>query len=88
MVWFSSPLLLDENVNLMIAGANYDLFLNALGWMCEQEESVSIRAKSLDVQALTVPQSQASLWSAIMIGVIPLALAAAGIVIYVRRKRR
>lgn len=64
------------------------LFLNALGWMSEREESIAIRAKSLDSDYLTVTSAQASLWSVILIGVIPGVLVAAGIWIWIRRKRR
>ena len=53
-----------------------------------QEESISIRAKSLDAEGLTVTQSSSSLWSIIMIGVIPLSLIGIGIAVWVRRKRK
>ena len=53
-----------------------------------QEESISIRAKSLDTTGLTVTQAESTLWSIVMIGLIPLALVAIGIVIWIRRKRR
>ena len=88
LVWFSSALLLDESTNSIIAGSDYDLFLNTLGYTCEQEDAISIRAKSLDTQALVVPQASASTLSALMVGVIPAVLVAVGIVIAVRRKRK
>ena len=88
LAWFSTPLLLDASANSIIAGSNYDLFLNTLGYACEQEDSISIRAKSLDVEALVIPQQTASLLSALVVGVIPAALVAAGIVIVIRRKRK
>lgn len=88
LVWVSSAMLLDDMVNSMVGGANHDLFLNALGWMSEREESIAIRAKSLDSDYLTVTSAQASLWSVILIGVIPGVLVAAGIWIWIRRKRR
>ena len=53
-----------------------------------QEDAISIRAKSLDTQALVVPQASASTLSALMVGVIPAVLVAVGIVIAVRRKRK
>ena len=64
------------------------MFLNTLGYTCEQEDAISIRAKSLDTQALVVPQASASTLSALMVGVIPAVLVAVGIVIAVRRKRK
>ena len=56
--------------------------------MSGQEESISIRAKSMDEETLTVPASSSRFWSVVMIGVIPAALIGIGITIYIRRKRR
>lgn len=87
-VWFSAAQMLEDNVNNMVSGGNSDLFINSLNWMCEQEEAISIRSKSMDNQTLTVPTAQNSFWSTIMIGIIPAALLALGIVIWYRRKRK
>ncbi len=88
LFWVTSDSLLDSYVNSAVSGANGDLFLNALNWMAGQEESISIRAKSLDSTGLTVTQGESSMWSIILIGVIPAALVAVGVVIWIRRKRR
>ena len=88
LIWFSSGSMLEENVDRTVAGANSNLLLNALNWMSGQEESISIRAKSMDEETLTVPASSSRFWSVVMIGVIPAALIGIGITIYVRRKRR
>ena len=88
LVWFSSGSMLQSNVDYTVGGANSNLVLNALNWMGCQEESISIRAKSMDEETLTVPASSSSFWSVIMIGIIPVMLIAIGLIIYVRRKRR
>lgn len=88
LIWITSADMLNSNVDRTVAGGNSNLILNALNWMGGQEESISIRAKSMDEETLTVPASSASFWSIIMIGIIPAALIAAGIIIYVRRKRQ
>ena len=88
LVWFSSGSMLNSNVDYTVAGANSNLILNALNWMGGQEESISIRAKSMDEETLTVPASSSGFWSVVMIGIIPAVLITVGIIIYVRRKRR
>ncbi len=88
LLWFSSGSMLNANVDRTVGGANSNLLLNALNWMGGQEDSIAIRAKSLDEARLTVPAASSSFWSIVMIGVIPLALIGTGVVIYVRRKRR
>lgn len=87
-VWVTSASMLEDSINQVVSGANADFFLNALNWMCEQEESISIRAKSLDSQTLTMTSHDASMWTAVFVGAIPVALVALGVVIWFRRKRR
>ncbi|MDY5349667.1 MAG: Gldg family protein [Candidatus Ventricola sp.] len=88
MVWLTSAEMLVSSIDAMVSGANSDLFMNSLDWMCEQEETISIRSKSLDTTGLTLTSAQSGFWSAVLIGVIPAALVIAGIVIVIRRKRR
>ena len=88
LIWFSSGSMLTGNVDRTVGGANSNLFLNALNWMGGQEESISIRAKSLDTASLTVTGAQSSFWSIVMIGLIPLGFIALGLVVTIRRKRR
>ena len=79
---------LKDNVNAMVSGGNSDLFMNSLDWMCDQQETISIRAKSLDEQGLTLTQAQSSFWRIVLLGVIPGTVLAVGIVVVMRRKRR
>ena len=88
MVWATSASMLEDGIDQVVSGANGDFFLNALNWMCEQEESISIRAKPLSSETLTLSSRDASLWSAVVVGVVPVALVAVGVVIWFRRKRR
>ncbi|MGN0802952.1 MAG: GldG family protein [Candidatus Faecivicinus sp.] len=88
LCWFSGADFLIEAIDRTVGGANGNLFLNAVNWMCDQEETISIRAKSMENNTLTVTGAQSTLWSIIMIGLIPLGLIAAGTIISIRRKRR
>ena len=88
IVWISSAYLTDENANTTVSGGNLDLFLNAVSWMCGQEERITIHAKSLDTEYLTIPSGTNTALTLLLIGVIPLAYLSVGIVIWARRKRR
>lgn len=88
MVWITSAMLMENSVNAMVSGGNSDLFMNSVNWMCDQQETISIRAKSLDESGLTLTQAQSSFWSAVLLGVIPGAIIVISIVVVVRRKRR
>lgn len=88
IVWISSATIVDDSVNAQVSGGNQDFFLNALGWMCEHEDSISIHSKSLDYEYLTIDSGTASTLSVIIIGVIPVLYLCTGIFIWIRRKRR
>ena len=88
LVWFSTSQFLDQSVNQMVSGGNEDLFLNALNWMCERENNISIRAKSLSASYLTIPSGEASLISTIITVILPLLVLSVGIVVCVRRRKR
>jgi len=88
LFFVTSSDLLSEAVDAMVAGANSDLFMNALSLMCGQEETISIRAKSLDGESLTLTGAQSSFWSAVLVGMVPGVLILVGVVVMIRRKRR
>ena len=86
IAWFGSSLMLEEGYNDYSSGGNLDLVMNALSELVGEREAIAIRSKSLDYNYLTISESTASLLKTVMIGVIPIAFAAAGI--YVVAKRR
>lgn len=88
LVVFTSARMFEQATSSLVAGANDDLFLNALDWMCERASAISIRTKSLDTEYLTVPTASASLLSAIFIGVLPLGFIVVGAVITITRRKR
>jgi len=88
LVWVSSGALVDESCNERVSGGNLDFFLNCLGWMCGQEQSISIHAKSIEQEYLTISSAEASALSVVMVLVLPAMLLATGLVIWIRRKRR
>ncbi len=89
ILWVTTSALIDDTVNSYVSGGNQDLFLNALNWMCDNEESISIRSKSLNYSDyLVMDSSTASALTIVVVGIIPVAYLIVGIVIWVRRKRR
>jgi len=87
IVWVSSGALLDESTDSQVSGANLDMFLNTLDYMCEKTDSITIHAKSMSYEYLTMESSTVSLLTVLAVGIVPLTFLAAGIVIVVRRKR-
>lgn len=89
ILWVSSSLLLDETANTMVSGGNLDFFLNMVNYLCEPEgSSISIHAKTLSTEYLTMDNATVSTLKLLMLGVIPIAYLLIGIIIWFRRKRR
>lgn len=88
ILWITSGRLLDENVNQLVSGANQDLLLNAINWMGGREEGIAIHPKSLAAEYLTVSSGAATLWSIVLVFVIPVIVLVFGIYVWIRRKSR
>jgi len=87
-VWFSTPALTDESADSWVSGGNSAVFMASVNWMSENKTSLSIMAKSMQVQALTVPELHAAVWSAVVVIIIPVAIMALGFVVWFRRRKR
>ena len=68
-------------------GGNQDLFLNSVSWAVENESMISIRAKEETAGQIEMSQTQAMLIFWLIVVLLPLSIAVAGIVIWVRRKK-
>lgn len=89
IIWVSSTSLLDDQTNTQVSGGNQDLFLNMLNYLCEPEgSSISIHAKSLSYEYLTMDNGTTTILTMLVLGIIPIAYLTVGIVVTVRRKRR
>lgn len=87
-VIIASPYFLEEN--FISYSGNMNMLLNSLKWMCDLEDNINIvNAKSLSSGGyLEVPSSVANLLGMGITVLVPLALLATGIAIFVRRKKR
>lgn len=88
IVWISSSSILGDGANTQVSGGNQDFFLNCVNWMVGETDGITIHAKSLSADYLTMSSSASSALTLAVIIVIPAAYLAVGIVIWARRKRR
>jgi len=89
MVIFASEYIFTQTADTAVSGTNSMLFTNVLDEMIDSEVgTISIPAKSYDLTAITVTQSDFILISLITIILLPVGLLAAGIIIWIRRRRR
>ena len=89
IVYYSTSALLDGQVNQMVSGGNHELLLSSLKWMTGAEEnaSVAIPAKSLEMSYLTLTDYDASFWKICTMGLIPGFFLVAGFGIWLKRRK-
>ncbi len=87
-VWFSTSQIINKEYDAIVNGVNTDLVLNALGWLTENENSITIRSKQISGTKLTIPAAAITRLGIIMAGVIPLAVLLTGLAITWKRRRK
>jgi ABC-type uncharacterized transport system involved in gliding motility auxiliary subunit len=65
---------------------NGDFFMNSLGWLRGQKESISIRPKNVQTMRLSLSNLQALLYSGLVVIVLPLLVLGSGFVVWMRRR--
>ncbi len=66
--------------------ANEDVLLNSVSWMKGGDATVTVRVKQIPGGALAISKTQFWAWFSVLVVVVPLALLAAGIVVFVKRR--
>ena len=79
--------MLDDGYNSYSSGANTDFIMNSISWMIGEEETISIRSKSLDYNYLTISETAAKRIKVIMIFVLPTCYLLYGIEEVFRRRK-
>ena len=83
---FGTPSLIDDGLNSTFSNlTNLDLFMNAVTANFEDVTNVSIPSKSLEVTYNTV--THGGMWGIVFILVIPVATVAAGLMVWLKRRR-
>ena len=87
LVWVASDVMLDDGYNSYSSGANVDFIMNSISWMIGEEETISIRSKSLDYNYLTISETAAKRIKIIMIFILPIGYLVYGIDEVFRRRK-
>lgn len=88
VVWIANSSMFESEINQMVGGSNVNLFINSINWMCDVEDSIVIPAKSMASESLTLSSAAGSGFSVLFIGVIPAVFIVAGLVVWLKRRRR
>ena len=89
IICYGGSNILDANIDSKVAGANSELILASLGWMCENDTPVvSVESKDLTTTNLVIPEYDAGYWAAITCGMIPAAFLILGFLIWLKRRKQ
>ena len=88
LVWVSSTAFISSQIDQLVSGGNTDFVTNAMGWLCEMEDSISIHAKTISYEYLTLTSAQSGRWTLVMVVLIPVAVLAGGIVVWLKRRKK
>ncbi len=89
VLYFTSESILDDSVDSMVSGANSELLAKGVTSMVgEKESTITIPAKSYEEENIVVPGSTTLMLAIILVGVVPLVIMLAGIMIWNRRRKR
>ncbi len=84
----TSPYIADSDADYYSAGNNSAYFVGLINYLCDNDVSVSIASKSMQIEALLVPYAHGVFWSILIIGVIPIVFTGIGLFVWLRRKKR
>lgn len=87
VVWFSTGFLLNETYTQSFGGANEELFLESVSWLCGSGSALDIPGKMISAETLDIAPESSLLMGAVFCVMIPLCFVIAGAVILIRRRR-
>lgn len=88
LMLYGSEMLFTDSANQMVSDANLKLFTNAVGTMSGKGESVSVPVKSYEQPVVTVNALTALVLGLFFMILLPLLLILAGLIIWLRRRKR
>ena len=91
MILISAGTITDESLSNSLPVANLDFYMNCLGSLSGGDDSagnISIDAKSVDAEYLTIPAMHANIWLVVTVILLPLVILATGFVIWFGRRKK
>jgi len=88
LVWYSAPTASAYSAEGGLPGGNYEMFLATINWLNENESSISIASKSIQTEGLTITDAEASVWSVIVVFIIPITAFVLGFVVWFKRRKK
>lgn len=88
VIWLPTSYLLDADTDSLVSGTNSDFVLNCFAWLVDSQQSISIHAKDLTMNTITVPSDAGNLLGLGITILIPAVLVGVGVGVWLRRRKR
>ncbi len=88
LVWFASPYILSDSMDYYVNGGNSLLFMASVNWMCDKTVSVSVLAKTMQVEALVIPTAAQGVWALVLTVLLPVGTLGCGFAVWFRRRHK
>nr|MCR5151357.1 hypothetical protein [Clostridiales bacterium] len=88
IVYYSCSTFINSQINSVVGGTNSALAVSSMSYLNGKKASVNIPSKSLEMQPLSFSAQQVTLFTILLILVIPIAVLVTGIVVWARRRKR
>lgn len=88
LVVFGTSNIVDASIYSSVTPYDAALFSNAVDWMCKTQNSISISAKKLTSEQITITDAHVNRWMMVYVIVIPMVILVTGIVVVIRRNRK
>lgn len=85
---FASAQMFTDSIDNAVSGNNKQLFSNIMSTLVNHETSVSVPVKSYEMDSLIVSASDLAVFGIIAVVILPLALLAAGLIIWLNRRSK
>ncbi|MBR5520030.1 MAG: GldG family protein [Clostridia bacterium] len=86
LTWVSVAAFISDDITSLYG--NLDFVMNTIANFCDKESTISVRSVDLGIEPLVVSESEANLWSIIMMLGVPAATVLVGFVVWFRRRKR
>ncbi|MCM0648294.1 GldG family protein [Clostridium swellfunianum] len=88
LIVVGSSTFMNSNINQATNGANLDFIMNSFNWLQDKKDGTTLRPKTLTSESLTMTNLQKLSFSAMVVIILPAAILAAGVIVWLRRRHR
>ena len=85
--WFASPYITDSSADQSSSYANSSVFTSTLEWMVGKSTSISIVGKDMSATTTTLDEGTISVWTLVLVVLVPVAFLVIGFVRWISRRK-